>query len=486
MKYLFIETFPISPHLETSLEIALDLKKSGHDVYFFWNGYDLPWTDWDLPFYKKLLLFSYKKKMSNVCNFLKKNSINVIEKFTLDEDIFNLIEKETNKIKKIKNLKFYKYKKKYPIGMSAYSSLVSRYHKDDIELLKNKVFGAYKSGCIVFERANKVIKEIKPNIIFTFNNRFVISKPITEAAKLNNVKVYTHERGSTLSKYEIFEGDIFDNKITYNTINKYWKKETDNSKKLSIANKYFSQIEKKTYFKKIGFNYDNFNINKISVEKNKKVILYLCTTDYEHQAISADVNRFYLNKEWSKQINTIKSIIKIIKKDKHIILYIKAHPNFGKSKDLESSLKKMTSKNIVYLPSSSKVDSINLIKNSDLVFTFGSSLELYAVFCGKKVFSFFKSRWSKFNIVKYPKNNLDLKNLIYSTKKIENMKTRKKNLLKITYYIMIYGIKFKFFKPLGHSKGIFIDKEINHYGVIYNLLIKIDLIFKMLNRIIKF
>ena len=58
-KILIIETFPNTPHIETSIEIALRLKKDHNQVFFFWCGYDLLWKDWELPWYKKLLLFSF-------------------------------------------------------------------------------------------------------------------------------------------------------------------------------------------------------------------------------------------------------------------------------------------------------------------------------------------------------------------------------------------------------------------------------------------
>jgi hypothetical protein len=70
-KYLIIETFPFAPHIEVAAEIAINLKKK-NKVYFFWCGYNLPWTDWELPWYKKILFFSYEKKILNLLNFLEK------------------------------------------------------------------------------------------------------------------------------------------------------------------------------------------------------------------------------------------------------------------------------------------------------------------------------------------------------------------------------------------------------------------------------
>ena len=64
---------------------------------------------------------------------------------------------------------------------------------------------AFCSGCIVYERAKIVIDKVKPNLIYTFNSRFVISKPILDIANEKKIKVYRHERGSSLNKYEIFK-----------------------------------------------------------------------------------------------------------------------------------------------------------------------------------------------------------------------------------------------------------------------------------------
>jgi hypothetical protein len=472
MKYLIIESFPSTPHLETSIEIAINLKKKGNDVYFFWVGYDLPWTDWELPLYKKILLFSYEKKIEKAIQYLKSNSITILKNPDLEKNIQKKINLFIKKIKIKDNLKLLKYKKKIPIGLGVYSSLISKYHTINLENLGSIAIKAAKSACLVYERSDKIIKSIMPGIVITFNNRFAISKPIHEAAKLNKVKIFTHERGSTLKKYEIFKGDIFNNNFLEKYIKEYWNKEKNLAKKKKIAKKYFYLIKKKKYFKRVGFNYDEFDKVKFPSINKKKIITYLCTTDYEHQAISNKIDRFYINKKWSNQFETIMSIIKIIKNDFNIFFIIKAHPNFYRSKMLENKLKKIDSENIKYLSSTSNVDSINLIENSDLIFTFGSSLELYSAYCGKKVFSFFKSWWYKFNIVIYPRNNLHLQKIIYSKKEFFDNLERRKNLFKISYYLMTFGEKFKLFTPTGFSRGFFSNKSINHYGPILNFIIK--------------
>ena len=56
MKYLFIETIFNTPHLETSAEIAIDLKRQKKTVNFAWIVSDLPWSDWKISKNKILML----------------------------------------------------------------------------------------------------------------------------------------------------------------------------------------------------------------------------------------------------------------------------------------------------------------------------------------------------------------------------------------------------------------------------------------------
>ena len=62
-KILIFETFPISPHFETSLEIAVENVKKGNKVYFFGEGTICLGQIGNYPNIKKYLFFSYKYKI---------------------------------------------------------------------------------------------------------------------------------------------------------------------------------------------------------------------------------------------------------------------------------------------------------------------------------------------------------------------------------------------------------------------------------------
>lgn len=245
--YLIIETFPITPHIETSIEIALKLKKNGNKVFFYWCGYNLPWVDWELPLYKKILSFSYERKILNIINFLKKKNILIIDKFNLTEAQNKSVNKTVDRFKDYSRIKYFKYKKKIPLGLSVHSSLVSKFNKENIYKYKKDISLCLKASCIVFERAQTIIKNLNPDKIITFNGRFAISKPIVKSAKYNKKDFLIHERGSGLNKFELFDGDIFDYNYICKRIKKYWNKNKNKFLKEKIASKYFCLVKKKNF-----------------------------------------------------------------------------------------------------------------------------------------------------------------------------------------------------------------------------------------------
>ena len=136
-------------------------------------------------------------------------------------------------------------------------------------------------------------------------------------------------------------------------------------------------------------------------------------------------------------------------------------------------MKKLENSQVQYLSNKECIDSISLIKKSDIVITFGSSLELLALYLNKKVISLFRALYSKFNLFYYPKNEKELELLL------KNSVKKKRSMLKIfkiSYYYMNHGNLYKYYKPYKFSRGEIINEDINHYGFMLNLFFKIKYI----------
>ena len=119
------------------------------------------------------------------------------------------------------------------LGISVESFLLLIYKnynfkKNDFIIKKSLI-----SSAIVFNRSLEAIKRIKPSSIITFNNRFAISRPIIEAAKLCNVNVIRHEVGSSEKKYELFHDDVHNVNSRCKVIYNYWN---NTNKKIRLKN----------------------------------------------------------------------------------------------------------------------------------------------------------------------------------------------------------------------------------------------------------
>ena len=142
MKIAIIESVAAAPHLETSGEIALSLKKKIKSL--FWAGYALPWNDWDLGFYLKLLGGSYENKIIKFKEVLSNQGVQIDEP-NLNIN-YNKLYKWSDKFQgDLKLLKKYKYDNIY-LGAGAASSIISFLKNENVNTDKYRK----KSGIYFF------------------------------------------------------------------------------------------------------------------------------------------------------------------------------------------------------------------------------------------------------------------------------------------------------------------------------------------------
>ncbi len=467
-KFICIETFPFSPHLETSVEIAYNLKRKKNNVNFFWAGYDLPWSDWELPLYKKIFGMSYEYKIQKIEQLLKEKKINCISPFELKISTTNEIKKWVKKYRLKSDLQKFRYKSAH-LGLGVKSSLISIFknerYNNNIELIRKCLV----SSAIIHERTKTIIKNYKPDVLITFNNRFSISRPIIEVADKFNIPVWRHERGSNFKKYEIFKNkNVHDLDERSRRIFSHWN--YSNERKNYIGKKYFLNNILGRRVNYTGLKFVNQKDKKIEVPSNKKIYTFFCSTDYEYKAVSVDYKNFLKNKKWLEHECAIKSTVNTIKKIPNSILYIKDHPHYLNGESF-NPWKKFEKKNkIIYFDRKENIDSFDLLKKSDVILTYGSSMAVDALYNGKPSISFRKHFFSGSNLLLEPKNEKEL------FKMMKNPKIPKQNVknkcIPYGYYMQTFGKKFKFYKPKNFYKGNLFNKNINHYGRLINAIIK--------------
>jgi hypothetical protein len=306
MTFLILESIPYSPHIETAGEIALTLKKK-NKVFFSWLGDNLPWNDWEHNFLAKILGYSDKKKIKTFIDILKNKKINIIN-YKTDIIINKKIIKWANKFDgNIAQLKKFKYKK-CNLGLGVASSLISLSHDSayDTQNNLNITRNALISAAIIYERTNYLINLIKPSCIITFNGRFATSLPIIEIAKKKKIKLLRHERGSSFTKYEIFDYDIHNPYKRFLSIKKFIKNKKKNFVKM--GHKFFinkrNHIPMKYEMEKKHFLFQQKELFPKKLPNKRRIVFFTASED-EHESTKYQLNKL----AWSSQFKALDTLI---------------------------------------------------------------------------------------------------------------------------------------------------------------------------------
>lgn len=474
MKILILESIPATPHLETAGEIALRLKAYKHDVSFVWVGYELPWNEWKLSTFKKILGGSYEKKIKKFTNILFKQKIRIIDdNHSINYNKILIWSKKFNgNLSKLKNYKYDNNK----LGAGVASSIIS-YAKDtliDTSKYKGKIQQLLYASGIVYERSKKILSKEKPDKIYTFNNRFATCYPIICAAKKLNIKTIRHERGNDMLRFEMYNEDVHSLKLTKKNIFKYWKNNKDKNKVQKAKKFYQNKVNRKLSGYRKGKFGHNINYTKKQIKNflpnlpnDKRIITFFTSRDYEKASIVG--MKFDQLKEFTK-------LKKIIDGFDDLHLVVRIHPSIeNESNNDDKEWKKFNTKNTTIIKSYENYDTYALMFRSDIVVTYTSTIIVESAYHGKPSISLGKFWWTGLNIVHEPNSIKELKEMLS-----KDFKFKKKNInncLKTANYWLNYGIKYKYYKPISITKGQFLGVILTWKSALILFLEKIKKIY---------
>jgi hypothetical protein len=247
---------------------------------------------------------------------------------------------------------------------------------------------------------------------------------------------------------------------------RYWKLSRENKKK--IGHSYFTDRRNKKqmgldvgfhYLKQQKNNFLNFNV------KNKKLIVFYTSTDYEQAAVSHDY----------QQEKKFKVLYTAVSKVKNVHIIIRVHPDI-KKKNMTEDLKwkKYNSNFCTVLESDDTTDSYELLKIANMIIGYTSSIIIEALYWKKKVYTLSsKNVYYHSGAIKLLKGKYNILNIL-NRKQIFN-KTHLDKCLLFGYYFKTYGIKFKYYLPNDFSNGKFMNKNLEWKNSIILFLEKVGL-----------
>ncbi len=450
MKIGFFDTCLLwVPHFETDLELMEIHLKKGDEVVWFDCNENLPFCQPNPLHRKKLCKSCIKRKNKGLALYQDQITIkNWLTDNGLNYDI--------PQVKNIEELKLIKYKD-FDIGLATVSSLVSvlREPNPDMEKHAGLWTRAYESSLLTYTNMLNSLSEGNFDKVYIFNGRYAVERAVVRACEKLNIEYTVHERGRDINHYMLYDNSLPHNRKAWlKRMNEAWNDPSvSNEEKERIGKSFFIDRTKgKEEFwisfvhdMKEGYLPENYDENKTNVT---------IFTSSEDEMIS--ISDEWKNSLYDSQYEGIKRILGDSPEEYQF--YLRIHPNMIgiNSSDIEK-MKSLEYPNLTIIPPDSNVNSYSLIKASDKVITFGSTVGVEASFWETPSILAGVSYYHGTNATYDAKSHQDVIELINTNPLKPKEKTPA---LMYGYYLKTFGYKFKNYEGvnfyLGKYKGEFL------------------------------
>lgn len=432
------------PHLATDLEIAAKHIGEGDEVHIIQCSGDFPSCEAN-PNHFKLRCNICKSKRDKGLALLNLPVMNRHE-IALNDFIRDVDLPDFSSINQLKDFKI----DDVDVGMTVASSLISmtRESEPDLKHFSKFIQENISISIAIYESIKNHLKQIKPDVFYLFNGRFVAFRPALRAAQNLGIKTFVHERAGLLERYTLIE-DTYPHDIEYqkDQIEKYWNNERPDTEKEELARQWFENRRggkdqswySFTKSQKKGNLPDGFDLSL------RNIAIYVSSED-EFESIDGWKNPIY-----ESQIHAINAIVNA-NIDKNIRLYIRIHPNLkGLNNKQTQELSKLKGKNLTVIPADSKIDSYELMEACEKVITFGSTMGIESVFWGKPSVLVGRSFYEAIRGCYIPKDHYELINLI--NQRLEPHPNL--GAFKYGYWQSVEGIPYVYYSPESIRGGKF-------------------------------
>ncbi|MDC1543952.1 hypothetical protein N8479_09575, partial [Flavobacteriaceae bacterium] len=327
------------------------------------------------------------------------------------------------------------------IGFAVHSSAITTFrdHIYNIESRRNFIFDNLKSSIKTVD----ILLKIKPDHVYTFNGRVSHYNVIKNFAEHANVDFSIFEISANKNKYKLLKNKPLHSIDTYsNQIEETWNKSSLTIKEKEIESKSFFDInsgrEKNKNFKINVFSKDEINKNK-KIENlnlsNKRVVSIFNSSRNEFECVEGwNEDKFHEDDEY-----LIDEICQYFKNNKEFMFVLRVHPNLKYLKNTQNKniRKLINNENLIIINAEEKFSSYELVRMSETIITFGSTIGVESTYMGKKSITIGDSLYGGQNCTYKPKSFDELIDLI---KKEDLVPKPINSTHKFGFYILNNGI----------------------------------------------
>lgn len=480
-RIIVAESWNVSPHLETGLEIALRLAVAGYRVDYFHYGNLLPMVEcystrgkglkericgYQTPEARCIrnanLLASKLKlpfKAKRLCGYLSQN--------------LDLNYSLTNKnLANLHSLSTTEWRGKSEFGISIASSLVSLTNESEVSPQKyNHLCDTLAKTFICSYYLGLQLASIKKySLAVVFNGRHASIKGYCSSMAEMNIPIAYHERGGSKEKFYFRPFQSHDRLKFQEDIKKFWFSSSNVKDKNVIASNYFLKSRQGHDLAWLSFckDYSDSKAEEIISEQvikkyQQRICTYFGSTDSEFMSVSDVFARS--KSEWSSQEEAVRSLISLTQ-SLDLFLIIRIHPNMENASEVERSKWNQLSfidnhENLLIVPSGSRASSYYLMDASKVAITYGSSMGIESIFWGRPSILIGDSHYDEINASLYKATTTkELKRLLSN---ICNLEVNPETALPYGFYQSESGFPYELYTPENLFRGNFLGTNCMEY-----------------------
>ncbi len=360
-------------------------------------------------------------------------------------------------------------------GRMIASSLIThlRDHVIDVQQHQQKIRDKLTSAFRAFFSTDEVIKCIKPDRVYIYNGRFCEVAAAVAACKHNGVEFTVHERGGTVDSYALFKNTTPHDIAYGKAVMKQLWEAADPTTSHPLAEQWFKDrragLEQSwlsfTAYQKKGLVPQLFNHKTNIAIFNSSIDEYAAFPEWQ-------------NPLYADELQALQAIFDAYKNDKSVHFYLRIHPHLkgfdnGQMKALRA-LAQQGYSNVTFIWPAEVIDSYALLEKCDKAVVFGSTIGAEACFWGTPTVLIGRSFYEDLDCCYIPTSREHAIRLIEANL----LPKDPAHALPYGYWEMNRGIPFRYFKPQGLFKGAFLGKELKPQ---YSL--KNKLLFKLYDRL---
>jgi hypothetical protein len=345
------------------------------------------------------------------------------------------------------------YIENFEIGYSLLSTLISA-SRDPYPLVSQyrpMLLNLARSALAVYRSIQNHIDAQPVDRVYVFNGRYAPMRAAFRACQSKGVECLTHEVGSTIHHYSLFENALpHDSDYVERLIRQAWCNPENLGERDEKGRKFYLDRAKGIAHTWFSFVKDQQeDLLPLDWNPAKKNIVIFSSSEDEFQGIDNSwKNRLYAN-----QLDGLEQIVKSLTGDcDGLHLYLRLHPNTkGMDNEYNQKMRVLQAPFLTIIQPEEPVSSYALLRAANQIVTFGSTVGIEAVFWGVPSILVGKAFYENLGGTYNPRSHNELLSMIHG----ELAPKDRQAALMYGYFFGTFGNRFKYFAAESVFEGKF-------------------------------